>query len=58
MEGDTRESCLFYIGVKKAYEDAKVCAALCCGGPVKYALKDRLGKTITMIGYALMLSPI
>ena len=36
-----------YIGIKKAYEDAKVCAALCCGGPVKYALKDGLGETIT-----------
>jgi hypothetical protein len=36
-----------YIGVKKAYKDAKVCAAPCCGGLVKYALKIGLGEIIT-----------
>jgi hypothetical protein len=29
-----------YIDVAQLYEDAKVAAALCVGGPVKYALKD------------------
>jgi hypothetical protein len=29
-----------YIALEQLYEDAKVAAALCVGGPVKYALKD------------------
>ena len=36
-----------YIGVKKLYEDAKVCSKLCVGGPVMYVLKPGLGSTIT-----------
>lgn len=29
-----------YIGKKKAFEDASVCATLCIGGPIKYELKE------------------
>jgi len=29
-----------YIDVKRDYEDSKVCSALCCGTPMKYALKE------------------
>ena len=36
-----------YIDVKRAYEDAKVCAALCGNAPVKYALKEGLTEVIT-----------
>jgi hypothetical protein len=37
---------MVYIDVKGDYEDAKVCSALCCGTPVKYALKEGLIETI------------
>jgi hypothetical protein len=37
-----------YIDVKRAYEDAIVCAALCQNAPVKYALKQGLTETITL----------
>ncbi|KAL7545057.1 hypothetical protein ACHAWF_008422 [Thalassiosira exigua] len=36
-----------YIRHKKAYEDAKVCASLCIGGPVKYALKAGVDGSFT-----------
>jgi hypothetical protein len=37
---------MVYIDVKRDYEDAKVCSALCCGAPVKYVLKEGLIETI------------
>ena len=36
-----------YIAPKKAFKDAKVCACLCIGGPVKYRLKEGLSSSIT-----------
>ena len=36
-----------YIGLKKSFEDAAVCAALCIGGPIKYELKQGLESLIT-----------
>ena len=38
---------MVYIDVKRDYEDAKVCSALCCGAPVKYALKEGLVQKIS-----------
>jgi hypothetical protein len=38
---------MVYIDVKRDYEDAKVCSALCCGAPVKYALKEGLLQMIS-----------
>jgi hypothetical protein len=37
---------MVYIDVKRDYEDSKVCSALCCGAPMKYALKEGLIETI------------
>uniref|UniRef100_A0A7S2KS93 Transcription activator GCR1-like domain-containing protein n=1 Tax=Skeletonema marinoi TaxID=267567 RepID=A0A7S2KS93_9STRA len=37
----------FYIGLKKAFEDASVCATLCIGGPIKYELKEGTDASIT-----------
>ncbi len=37
----------FYIGLKKAFEDASVCASLCIGGPIKYELKEGMDASIT-----------
>lgn len=37
-----------YIGLKKSFEDAAVCASLCIGGPIKYELKEGLHTSISM----------
>jgi hypothetical protein len=38
---------MVYIDVKRDYEDAKVCSTLCCGAPLKYALKEGLAQKIS-----------